>query len=206
MIRVHVICEGYTEAAFVNKLLKRHFESRNISLTSINQKGVSNYKEIKREVEKLCKSDPSSKITTFLDYYGLKNSPKLESTSLDFSSFEQAKALEKLFEKEIDQPNFIAHLSIHEFEGLLFSDPSVFSNWFDKNAVKKLQSIVNKFPSPEHINNSKETAPSKRILQICSNYEKVLHGTEISERITLDGIRGKCSHFDAWIKKLEQLV
>ncbi|WP_081436174.1 DUF4276 family protein [Magnetococcus marinus] len=65
--------------------------------------------------------------------------------------------------------------------------------------------ICGAFASPEHINDSPATAPSKRIQTICKSYDKVVHGTLIALDIGLESIRQHCPLFDAWIKRLEGL-
>lgn len=77
--------------------------------------------------------------------------------------------------------------------------------WTDERTVNELKSIVDDYPTPEDINDSPESAPSKRILQLMPEYNKVLQGTIIAGDIGIDKIRTKCSHFDNWIQKLEQL-
>ena len=59
--------------------------------------------------------------------------------------------------------------------------------------------------SPEEINNSPLTAPSKRILEIFPEYEKPFHGCLTVMEIGLDTIRSQCSHFNQWLTKLEHL-
>ncbi|MEO1765387.1 MAG: DUF4276 family protein, partial [Cyanobacteria bacterium J06629_18] len=59
--------------------------------------------------------------------------------------------------------------------------------------------------SPEHINDSPVTAPSKRILACCSGYEKPLHGSLIAIDIGLDTIRKQCRHFNQWLTRLENI-
>ena len=209
--RVYILCEGQTEEAFVKRLLMPHFQQLNIWLIPIvirtssqSRGGVSTYGKIKREIEKLCKTDKSSWVTTMLDFYGLpKDFPALDSKG---DSLSRITAVEAAFQADIEQSNFIANIIRHEFEGLLFSEPSAFNGWDDLNIVSELTNIRNSFDTPEYINDAPETAPSKRILAICSNYQKVLHGSLISIAIGLDKIRQECHFFDAWIRHLESLA
>ncbi|MFZ5766273.1 MAG: DUF4276 family protein [Thermodesulfobacteriota bacterium] len=132
MTRIHVFCEGQTEDVFVREVLSPHFKRLGIWLNPIvirtgpqGRGGAVAYGKIKWQVERKCKEDPSSWVTTLLDFYGL---PK-------------------------------------------------------------------DFPS----------APSKRILAICSNYDKPLHGSLIALGIGLDVIRRECPLFDSWVRRLEGL-
>ncbi len=62
----------------------------------------------------------------------------------------------------------------------------------------------------EDINNSKETAPSKRMIKFFDNYDetfdKVFYGYSIIEEIGLDRVIEQCPRFSQWIQKIESLV
>ena len=60
----------------------------------------------------------------------------------------------------------------------------------------------------ELVDNSAETAPSKRIIKALKDeyhYDKPKTGTEITDKIGIDTLRAKCCHFNEWLTKLEQL-
>jgi len=57
--------------------------------------------------------------------------------------------------------------------------------------------------NPELINDSPETAPSKRLA--VTPYRKTTHGPNIVKEIGLENIRNKCQGFDNWIGLLEEL-
>jgi hypothetical protein len=98
--------------------------------------------------------------------------------------------------------NLFFNLVLHEFEGLLFADISAFQGIADNGAIADLQEIKNSFPTPEHINDSPDTAPSKRIENIIPTYKKKLDGISIAKSIGVDGISAECRHFENWIAKL----
>lgn len=108
------------------------------------------------------------------------------------------------FKEDINQLNFISYLSVHEFEGLLFSDPHRFEEWTTSDVVDKLKQVRDRFDSPEYINNSADTAPSKRISKIWCGYKKVIHGPSIASSIGLDMPRKECYFFNRWIEGLER--
>lgn len=119
------------------------------------------------------------------------------------------RALEREFAKDIGDRRFVPHLQLHEYETLLFADPEAFTVSFDDcdDAIEKLKGIARSFPSIEHINDGKTTAPSKRIIAVLPDYEhrKTDAGLDIAEYIGLQQLRAKCRHFDEWIGKLEKL-
>ena len=211
MIRVHIFCEGQTEDTFVREVMRPHFERLNIVINPIilrtskeSKGGVVSYGKVKHQVVQKCKQDNTSYVTTLIDYYALpKDFPAFAKTA---DSITNIKAATAAIQKDIGQTNFIANLVAHEFEGLLFSLPQAFANWFDNDdVVDELTKIREQFLSPEHINDGSQTAPSKRILKVCHNYDKVAHGSLISLDIGLDTIQHQCPVFNQWILQLEAL-
>ncbi len=211
MTRVHVFCEGQTEDVFVREVLAPHFQRMNIWLNPIivrtgpqGKGGVSSYGKIKWQVENKCKEDPTAWVTTLLDYYGLPSD--FPAMAMAGDSMARAKAVEKAFQTDIGQLNFIANIIVHEFEGLLFSAPTAFAAWFDDaDIIRTLTNVRDGFSTPEHINDGQTTAPSKRILAVCDTYDKMVHGSLIALDIGLDTICRECPLFHAWVKRLEAL-
>ena len=62
------------------------------------------------------------------------------------------------------------------------------------------------FSSPEEINDSPQTHPSRRIVDLMPNYQEPLFGNLAALEIGLGRIRAECPHFRAWLERLEQLV
>jgi hypothetical protein len=213
MKRIIVFCEGQTEETFVREVLKDNFDPQKFSFTPIlfntskNYKGgVFSYAKIKWQIENKCKEDQSAYITTLIDLYGLpKDFPRKKELSCLSDLYKKVDELEKAFSDDINKSNFIPNLALHEFEGLLFSDVSKFESWFDFETVQALENEASGFDSPEHINDNIETAPSKRILRTCNEYDKILHGSALAIDIGLSAIRSQCSHFNSWLSKIESL-
>jgi len=65
------------------------------------------------------------------------------------------------------------------------------------------EAIRNQFVTPEDINDSPVTAPSKRVRELIPGYEKPLYGALAVLEIGLDRIRRECPHFNDWIVALE---
>ena len=95
---------------------------------------------------------------------------------------------------------------MYEFEALLFSNPAKFAeSIYREDCASKFQAIRSKFLSPEEINDSSSTAPSKRIKLIVKEYNKPVYGTLAAIGIGLNNIRQECLLFDAWLTSIEQL-
>ncbi len=215
MSRVYLLVEGQTEEAFVNELLGPHYARLGLYLipiivsTSPGYKGgVVSYAKIKPQIDKLCKQDAGAHVTTLFDLYALpgdfpgKSSPAYPSTG---NGQRKAKFLEAELAKDIAQCNFIPNLLVHEFEALLFVQIDAFEQWTDDDRVLEPLRAIRGTTSPEDINDSPHTAPSKRILATMAGYQKTFHGPLIAYDIGLDAMRRECPHFAEWLQKIEAL-
>ena len=96
---------------------------------------------------------------------------------------------------------------MYEFEGLLFSDPGkLAAGLYVEHLASDFATVRNGFSTPEEINDSPVTAPSKRILSLMPVYEKPLYGSLAAIEVGLDGIRSECKRFSQWVKRLETLA
>lgn len=213
MKRINIFVEGQTEETFVREVLYEHMRNHNIYLNPIlvrtsptGRGGVVNYEKIKVQINRLCLRDQSSFVTTMFDYFRLPNDfPGMAALSNNMNIFDKVRHIERCFKEDIQHNNFYPNLLVHEFEALLYSDPEKFLGWYDENVVDKLKNDLASFQNPELINSGAETAPSKRILKHCPDYNKPLHGALISIDIGLEKIRRECSHFNQWIDLLVSL-
>jgi hypothetical protein len=98
------------------------------------------------------------------------------------------------------------YLSLHEYEGLLFSDPDALAQSLKlPNLAHRFHQVRNDFPTPEDIDDRPETAPSKRILATYSAYRKVIEGTLAARAVGIERMRLECAHFRNWLEQLEAL-
>jgi hypothetical protein len=96
----------------------------------------------------------------------------------------------------LDVRRFLPFVVMHEFEGLLFSDCAAFASAIGRPKIESdLQKIRDEFETPEHINDSPVTAPSKRVISLVPGYRKPLLGTLASLEIGLETIQAECPHF-----------
>ena len=77
--------------------------------------------------------------------------------------------------------------------------------WTSGNRQQKRIAIRNRFSTPEEINDSPATAPSKRVESLVPRYQKPLMGTLAAQQVGLAAIRKACPHFDNWVRTLEHV-
>jgi hypothetical protein len=220
MIRLKLLVEGQTEETFVRDVLAPFYLRQSIYVSAIvvetspgHKGGLVSYAKAKPQLLRLSREDASGFVSTMFDLYALpKDFPGKQANDYPTQGTGQQKAefLERELKSDINEYNFIPNIVVHEFEALLFSNPKMFSSWEDDEcAVNALVKIAADYSadnkSPEDINDSPHTAPSKRILKHMPNYDKPLHGSLISEEIGLDAMRAVCPHFAHPCSKIEDL-
>ena len=104
--------------------------------------------------------------------------------------------------------NYIPYIQLHEFEALVFSSTIGFESLFENNEMKfkGICEVIDGFTNPEDINDSPETAPSKRMQKLIPGYNKVAYGISLIEYTGIDTILKKCPHFRKWIEKLKDAI
>ncbi|NNM68674.1 MAG: DUF4276 family protein [Gallionella sp.] len=223
MIEVIVFTEGQTEEQFIKRVIAPSLRSQHIFLkpqtlnTSQDAKGGAiNFDRLKFNARNTLRQKPDVFLTTFLDLYGL------DTTFPDFSAvpnlidvYIRTERLETALHQAIVEyvacrpERFIPHIQPYEFEGLLFSDVDALSltepSW--KHQLSNLKAVRAAFNTPEHINDSYETKPSKRLEYILQpSYKKTRHGPLAAEKITLSTMEQECLHFRGWMTKLRTLI
>jgi hypothetical protein len=226
MIRLNAIVEGQTEEAFVHAVLAEHLAQREVFIavrcveTSRDKKqhkkytgGLLDFGRARRDLLRWIKEDqkPEAWFTTMFDLYDLpEDFPDYAEALKQGTPAGRVEILERAFSKAISHPRFIPYLQLHEFEALLFADPSKLDWEFIEHAeaIQQLIALAAKFGSPEEIDDGEETAPSKRIIREIPEYKfrKASAGPIVAGKIGLAVLRQKCPHFHAWLGKLESLA
>lgn len=220
MIRVHVICEGQTEEMFVNELLQPLFSSKGIYLYPSligkpgHKGGNFKFERLYTDVKNRLLGERDSYCTTFFDYYGLPTSfPGKNEASVEASIQGKAAVVKEAMHAtltsklgETTMRRFIPFIQMYEFKALLFSNPQAFARGIGREPlIQNFEQIVADFATPEHINDSPQTAPSKRIENLIPGYEKPLMGNLAAIEVGLDAMRNKCVLFNNWLVRLEGL-
>lgn len=189
-VNIDIICEGKTEIYFVKQVLSPYFKNFDIFLKPVDLGGNVTTEKIVRYLKR--SKNPIN--TTLVDFYGYKNT--------DGKSAEEVEAEISAFFN--DSYYVLPYLQMHEIEALWFSDINKIAEKMnaDNHQFSELQTIVNIYPNPEDINNSKDTAPSKRLESIFIGYDKPSDGAKIAKEIPVELYMEKCPRFKKWIEAL----
>lgn len=227
-MRLLVHVEGQTEETFVNEVLQPHLlQSGYVSVAARllgnarlrrNRGGIRSWPIAKNEIVGHLRNDAGCIATTMVDFYGLPSEgdgawPGRANTA-HLACLLRVHALEQALKNDVssemgssfNENRFVPFVMMHEFEGLLFSDPTAFARAVGRPELEsEFKKIRDEFTTPEEINDSPLTAPSKRVELHMPEYEKPLFGVLAILEIGIARVRSECPHFEEWLSTLESL-
>ena len=229
MARLLVHVEGQTEEEFVNVVLRDYLMQRGYESVSARiignarlrrrRGGTRPWLPVRRDIINHLRQDPGCVATTMLDFYGLPQHGDRawpgRAAAMGTSGHLKALVVEVALRDDLahemgsdfDINRFLPFVVMHEFEGLLFSDCAAFARGIGRPDLEPSFSQIREgFATPEDIDDSPDTAPSKRVEALVPGYDKPLWGTLAIMEIGLDPIRAECPHFDGWLHQLESLL
>lgn len=221
-IRLNITAEGQTEERFIKDTLSSHLGQFNIStdvrrvLTGKDKRksyrgGLISYAKAKKDIQSWLKEDnhSESRFSTMFDLYALPDDfPKYEESKKILKPYEKIVFLENAMQEDIGDFRFIPYIQLYEFEALILSNPKNLEyEYFDReDEIAALQKQLEQHGNnAELINEGKHTAPSKRILKLIPEYDKVSIGAALAGMEGIDNLKQNCRHFGDWVEKLEQL-
>ena len=202
MIRLAISVEGETEEEFVKSVLTNHLRTRGVEPYPILLGGDVTIGKLASDMARLIWS--FNFVTSLVDYYGFRGKG---SATVEELEEQISEAVHSRIAHSWNQSRLVPYVQRHEFEGLLFSKVSAFAGliYATEDALAELQRVRSRFVTPEDINDSSSTAPSKRIKVAIPRYNKRADGSQIAMSIGLDAIRTECPRFDRWVMQLESL-
>lgn len=221
---VIALVEGETEFEFVQHLITPILQSGNLYMRPVlfgkRGGGIPRWSSGQKDVLNYLKR--AKLVTTLVDFYGLPHDwpGRSEAAKLDWKKRGQfvENALSDWAQQNCPQnsraESFIPCIQVHEFESLLYADPSTTalflaisaSHSSDCSIKAKLEKILESAGGyPEAINDSYETAPSRQLKGIVPAYEKRAWGYQIANEIGIPKLRESCKWLDNWLTRLEAL-
>ena len=169
-----ILAEGETEKQFVMQVLIHHLVAHNIlpdaRLVETNpakqaKGGLGSYGLVRNNIQNTLSQRHIALVTTMFDYYHLPTDFPGYNTLPAGTCYQRVAYLEQALIKDIDHPKFHPFLTLHEFEALLFTAPEeIAGNFAERKLLEKLKNILEKYDSPEEINELKP--PSKYLLEL----------------------------------------
>ena len=214
MIALTVLCEGQSEAAFVNSVLYPHLVQFQVfpkpqPVTRRNY-GTVPYDTFRKAVQaEIGRSRAHEFTTTMIDLYGLRGFPE-QGRQPDETPHQRVARIEAAMANKLPNPRFIPYIQLHEFEALIYVDldqvPPSFPDTDVSPAINRLKAEVAGI-EPELIDDGGATSPSKRLVRHVPVYDPLKHvvGPQIAGRIGIERLRARCPHFAMWLSSLELL-
>ena len=227
MTRLLVSVEGETEELFVYRVLAPHLYA--LGYTSVvaspmgtaisreNRGGVKVWDDVLKDIVNKLRGDRGLIVSTMVDYYGMPRNwpgrgmvpPSGATPSHIADPIEQGMldAVVSEMGSGFNTGRFVPYVMMHEFEAMLFSDCNRLAIGIGRPTLaRRLQAIRDGFDTPEDIDDSPDSAPSKRIEGLVGRYQKPYLGTAAALAIGLEAIRGECPHFAGWVARLERVA
>lgn len=216
MNKIIIICEGQAEQQFCKEVLYPYFLARGVQILypviSLSNGGIVKWEVLKREIIEYLhrNNNKNTYVTTFIDYYGLNgfNFPGYEINENVNTRRNIVNRICENISREVSSYRFIPYIQLHEFETLIFTDINVLKEWYPEDEIldfEYLEDTVRRQPDIELINDSRHTAPSKRLKRAIPTYDKVTFGNILLLAIGLQRLRDANSNFNEWITKLENI-
>jgi hypothetical protein len=218
--RVYIVVEGSTEESFVSETLGPALWPRQVYLIPLiigspgHKGGNVNYARVKKDVILQLKQDKAAYCSTMFDLYGLGEGFPGMPLPPNIQNIDKVTRIEQAVKADIvaqipdlrPDLRFLPYLQLHEYEGLLFSDPAAFAAGIGQQHLRQqFEQVRRSFNTPEDINDDPNTAPSKRVLKAYPVYRKELDGTLAARAVGVAKMREECLHFRGWIESLEAL-
>ena len=206
LICLGVVVEGHSEAEFVRCIVTDHLRCFGLAPTPINMKGDVHVDRLARMIAGAYLNFDA--VTSLVDFYGFRDKG---GAAVDCLERKIEKAAWSLIQEEDERKVVIPYVQKYEFEALLFANVEAFATIGVSPDVIGQLKLVRSDTMPEEINDSRDTAPSKRIARLMEDYDmryynKVAESNLIASEIGLPAMRAACPRFDAWITRLEALA
>jgi Domain of unknown function (DUF4276) len=220
-VKINITAEGQTEEQFAKRILSLFLihssvtvDARRVRTSKDKIKtyrgGLLDYGKAKKDIIEWMKEDrnPDVYFTTMFDLYALPTDfPRYEESKQISDPYRRVEFLEKAFSEDINDRRFIPYIQLYEFEALVLSNPSKLSiEYFDreKEINKLTELLIKNNDNSELINGN--NPPSKQILKLIPEYDKVAIGSTLEAFDEMDILRERCKHFGYWLTKLENLT
>ena len=222
---VLVLCEGPTEREFCREVVGPHMAALGVRVAGTlrgkpdrKQGGIKDWATYRSEIVRLGRTSSHHYVATLVDFYAMPASWPGRTEANGKAIVQRGAHVEAALRADLvsDLANrFIPCVQLHEFEALLFVAPTAAVGSLRASApdLTNLQLAAAQMAAVttrcggtvEHIDDSPETAPSKRLKAIFNRYDKVAWGVLAAKNVTLPVLRKGCAWLDRWVCSLEKI-
>ena len=211
MTRLAVVVEGRTKERFVKSVLGPHLIDVGIEAVpylvgSGTRKvggGDVHVDILTSDLIRTLDEFEFDAATSLVDFYGFRDREGRTAEQLE------SVILEEIMRERNNNPRVRPYIQMHEFEGLLFSNPEAFGVIGRRGArpdIARLRQIRCEFDTPEDINDSQDSAPSKQIENAVRGYRKIDDGFAVAKETGIERISEECPRFRRWLEWINGLA
>ncbi|MDX2971608.1 DUF4276 family protein [Kribbella solani] len=215
--QIAVLVEGQTEAAFVHEILAPYLQPHGVYVTPVIVKtsrladgttfkgGGMVWKHYESDLRKLLAASHYRCVSILVDFYAYpKNGPGADCCTRPHDPRRCAETRIRAMGEAIDDPRFVPYVVLHEFETwVIAAAVAARSALGDAGVAGKLQAEVDTVGGDvELLNDSRQTAPSKRVLRCWPDYGKVTDGVEMIRDAGLQAVLDRCPGLNSWVDRI----
>ena len=224
MLDILVLCEGQTEREFCNQVVAGPLARNNIALAGTlvgkpqrKHGGIRPWPVYRAELLRLAKERADRHLAVLVDYYAMPNSWPGRAASRSQPVSNRGIHVEGLLEADLSNQlhgRFHPCVQLHEFESLLFVDPAATAfiiaasgrGLNDRYIAQRMEAIKAECGgSVELINDAPDNAPSKRLIKLMPNYDKVAWGVTAAADTSIPKLMAGCPWLNRWLSGMEAL-
>lgn len=214
--QIALVVEGQTESAFVGEILAPYLQEFDVYVKPVIVKtsrladgtafrGGGSWRHYESDLRKLLGATQFRWVSILIDFYAYpRDAPGADCCARPHQPRRCAEQRVQAMATTIDHPRFVPHVVLHEFETWVIAAATGSSAVLGERAVAdKLTAEANTVSGDiELLNDSPQTAPSKRVLQCWPGYDKVTDGIEVIRESGLEAVIGRCPGLKSWIEQL----
>jgi len=217
-----VLCEGHTEREFCRAIIAPAIAHFGIALAGTivgkpgrKRGGIRPWPTYRSELVRLAKERRDRHVAVLVDYYAMPDSwPGRAAPAAPVE--QRGPRIEAALAADLRDDlgdRFHPCVQVHEFESLLFVSPRVTAAQIssaDDGAAPGLTAKMEGIraacgPTVEHIDDSPDTAPSKRLIGIMPGYDKVAWSIPALAGVEISLLRRECPWLGRWLLRLESV-
>jgi hypothetical protein len=213
---IALLVEGQTERAFVDEVLAPYLAARGTYVTPVIVAtaraadgakfvgGGSTWGHYERDIRRLLASSHFALVSIIVDFYGYPHDGPGASCAVPHAPRECVQVRQEAMAKAISDRRFLPHIVLHEFETWVIAAAVGADRVLGdaRVAVALRGHAAEVADDVELLNDSPQSAPSKRVLSCWPDYQKVLDGVAVIAERGLDHVMRTCPALRAWVDRL----
>lgn len=216
MQQIAVVVEGQTEGQFISTVLAPHLWNFDIYLapmvvtTSVaasgtRTRGGGGWIGYRKQIKNLLGQSHWRLVTTMIDFYAYPSDAPGFNCPRPHTQRPCVRQRAEAMAADFADQRFAPFVMLHEFETLVFAagidQPAVLG---DVGLPSKLREEAGaNADDVELINDSPNTAPSKRVARLWPGYKKPFDGVSVIEQAGIPAVASRCPGFASWLTRLE---